>query len=194
MYHYYCFNFKEGNFGFKKYLHQKFLFAVFKILIQLKNCLWKKDIKILPWMMLQVLLLLKSVVNFWDGDIATADTLLNPTLLSSFWWTWINVSVSQLEFLMIALELKNRWFRLDHWLGWDSIYTAGWYVWGEWFLVINHHNHKNWVPSILIHNLWLILIRMKQKKFFWPTQKKVIFQNRQFSIFFCENLLDWSLG
>ena len=124
MYHYYCFNFKEGNFGFKEYLHQKILFTVFKFLITLKNCLWKKNIKILPWMMLQVLLLLKSVVNFWDGDIATADTLLNPTLLSSFWWTWINVSVSQLEFLMIALELKNGWFRLNHWLGWDSIYLG----------------------------------------------------------------------
>ena len=37
------------------------------------------------------------------------------------------------------------------------VYTAGWYVWGEWFLAVNHHHHKNWVPSILIHNLWLIL-------------------------------------
>ena len=22
------------------------------------------------------------------------------------------------------------------------IYTAGWYVWGEWFWAVNHHNHK----------------------------------------------------
>ena len=92
--HYYCFNFKEGNFGFKEHLLQKFLFACEKI------------IKILPWMMLQVLFLVKSVVNFWDGDIATSDDPLNPTFFSSFWWTWINVLVSQLEFLTIALELK----------------------------------------------------------------------------------------
>ena len=44
------------------------------------------------------------------------------------------------------------------------LYTAGWYVWGEWFLAVNHHNHKNWIPSILIHNLWLIFMGMKQKK------------------------------
>ena len=28
----------------------------------------------------------------------------------------------------------------------------------------------------------------------WPPKKKVIFQLRQFSIFFCENFMDWSLG
>ena len=50
---------------------------------------------------------------------------------------------------------------------------------GEWFLAVNHHNYENWVPSILIHNLWLIFMWMKQKKNFlriknskWPTQKK----------------------
>ena len=48
-------------------------------------------------------------------------------------------------------------------------------VWGQWFLAVNHHNHKNWVPSILIHNLWLILIRTKQKKFKLADSKKVIF-------------------
>ena len=43
-------------------------------------------------------------------------------------------------------------------------YTAGWNVWGgEWFLAINHHNHKNWVPFILTLNLWLIFMGMKQK-------------------------------
>ena len=52
-----------------------------------------------------------------------------------------------------------------------SIYTAGWNVWGDWFLAVYHHNHKNWVPSILTHNLWLIFIRMKQKKiFFWKNK------------------------
>ena len=28
----------------------------------------------------------------------------------------------------------------------------------------------------------------------WLTQKKCIFQNHQFLIFFCENFMDWSLG
>jgi hypothetical protein len=43
--------------------------------------------------------------------------------------------------------------------------------------------------------------KMKQKKRIqkkknskWPPKKKVIFQLRQFSIFFCENFMDWSLG
>ena len=49
---------------------------------------------------------------------------------------------------------------------WWAIYTAGWNVWEEWFLAVNHHNHKNWVPSILTHNLWLIFTGMKQF-FFW---------------------------
>ena len=48
----------------------------------------------------------------------------------------------------------------------------------------------------------VFFIRKKQNKIFffekknpkWPTQKKVIFQNRQFSIFFSENFMDWSLG
>ena len=42
-------------------------------------------------------------------------------------------------------------------------YTSGWNVWGELFLAVNHHNHKNWVPSILTHNFWLIFMGMKQK-------------------------------
>jgi hypothetical protein len=44
--------------------------------------------------------------------------------------------------------------------------------------------------------------KMKQKKkkirkkneSKWPPKKKVIFQLRQFSIFFCENFMDWSFG
>ena len=66
---------------------------------------------------------------------------------------------------------KNRWqvYVKNHVTHFVTDYTAGWYVWGEWFLAVNHHNHKNWVPSILIHNLWLIFIGMKQKNFgcFW---------------------------
>ena len=74
-----------------------------------------------------------------------------------------------------------------------NTYTAGWNVWGEWFLAVNHDNHKIWVPSILTHNLWLIFLGMKQKKKFFFMQKKIqngrffkmaVFQNRQFSKFF----------
>ena len=32
---------------------------------------------------------------------------------------------------------------------------------------LNHGNHKNWAPSMLPHNLWMISIVMKQKKEFW---------------------------
>ena len=35
------------------------------------------------------------------------------------------------------------------------------------FLAVNHHNNKNWVPSILTHNLWLIFMGMRQKNFFF---------------------------
>jgi hypothetical protein len=46
----------------------------------------------------------------------------------------------------------------------------------------------------------LVFIEIKQKKqkkskknSKWPTQKKLIFQLRQYSIFFHENFMDWSL-
>ena len=40
------------------------------------------------------------------------------------------------------------------------------------FLALNHHNIRNWVPSILTQNLWLILMGMKQKN---AASKKVRF-------------------
>ena len=51
-------------------------------------------------------------------------------------------------------------------------------------------------------NLGLFSWEWSKKKLFffekknskWPTQKKLIFQNRQFSKFFRENFSDWSLG
>ena len=43
-------------------------------------------------------------------------------------------------------------------------YTDGINVWGGQFLAVNHHIHKNWVPSILPHNLWLVFMGIKQKK------------------------------
>ena len=35
---------------------------------------------------------------------------------------------------------------------------------------------------------------LKKKNSKWPTKKKLIFQLRQFSIFFVDNFMDWSLG
>ena len=100
-------------------------------------------------------------------------------------------------------RFKNVWLRL--WNSWGIIsYTHGWNVWGEWFLAVNQHNHENWVPSILTHNLWLIFMGMKpKKKKKWPPQKDWVFQNRQFSIFFVKiswiglglvELIDWCQG
>ena len=63
------------------------------------------------------------------------------------------------------------------------------------FLAVNHHNFKNWVPSILTHNLWLIFMGMKQKNNSkWPTQKNWVFQHRQKLSNFRQNFMDWSLG
>ena len=54
---------------------------------------------------------------------------------------------------------------------------------------------------LLTYKCWLIFMAMKQKFFFWKKKmqngrlkKKVIFQLRQFSIYFFENFMDWFLG
>ena len=59
------------------------------------------------------------------------------------------------------------------------------------FIIIypgNHGNHnKNWVPSMPPHNLWLILMGMKEKIIIWIiwwNQKMSFFQIHQFAIFF----------
>ena len=36
-------------------------------------------------------------------------------------------------------------------------------MFGVGYFWLYHHNHKNWVPSILTHNLWLTFMGMKQK-------------------------------
>ena len=40
----------------------------------------------------------------------------------------------------------------------------------------------------------LVFIEMKKKKFKMADSKKLILKLRQFSIFFHENFMDWSLG
>ena len=83
----------------------------------------------------------------------------------------------------------------------EANYTNGWNVWGERFLAVNHHNHKNLVPSILTHNLWLIFMGMKQNGFFcWKTKfkmadsKKLSFSKQPILNIFLKKFLDWSLG
>jgi len=80
-----------------------------------------------------------------------------------------------------------------------SCYTAGWNVWGDWVLAVYHHNHKNWVPSILTHNLWLIFKRMKQFFFFFffekikfkmADSKKGHFSKSPILNIFCENSMN----
>ena len=76
-----------------------------------------------------------------------------------------------------------------------GIYTHAHLWFPPLFLAVNHHSIENWVPSILTHNLWLIIMGMRQEIFFFfckkiiflassSSQKKVIFQLCQFSIFF----------
>ena len=56
-------------------------------------------------------------------------------------------------------------------------------------------NVKIFYPSILPYKFGLIFMRMKQKKNSkWQIFKIAVFQNRQFSKFFCEKLTDPSLG
>ena len=73
----------------------------------------------------------------------------------------INAKSQQALFKVTAMRILERLISSSFVKIW---YTASWYVWGEWFLAVNHHNHRNWVPSILIHKLWLIFMGRKQKK------------------------------
>ena len=52
---------------------------------------------------------------------------------------------------------------------------------------------KNFDPSLLTNKLWLVFMRLREKKIWkknskWPTQKNWDFQNRHFSMFFSKNL------
>jgi hypothetical protein len=42
-------------------------------------------------------------------------------------------------------------------------YTAGWNVWGKWFLAGNQGNHQNFNPSLIPKKIWPIFMGMKQK-------------------------------
>ena len=102
-------------------------------------------------------------------------------------------------------QQKENWIPLNYslWLKVVLLCYSGVQIrWQRVFCAGNQGIHQNFNKSLLTYKCWLIFMRMKQKKFFffekkkskWPTQKKVIFQLRQFSKFFHENFMDWSLG
>ena len=74
----------------------------------------------------------------WNRKIAWFISLILSflQLSSSFFWR-------QIKFFYHSNTLPPRMF-------------GPWSIWA-----VNHHNHKNLVPSILTHNLWLIFIGMK---------------------------------
>ena len=97
--------------------------------------------------------------------------------------------------ILFLLNFSIMWWKEGRAYG---TYTGAKDIWGGWFFSGNHNNHKNWVPSILPHNLCLIFMRMKQFYFFLKKNKNGQlknwdFQNRQFSLFFLEKFRDLDL-
>ena len=71
---------------------------------------------------------------------------------------------SVMEFFFCRLELKGNCIVAFYAYRIFLTYTHAHLWFPLSFLAVNHHNNKNWVPSILTHNLWLIFMGMKQKK------------------------------
>ena len=87
--------------------------------------------------------------------------------LDSNWNTMQQVRIPTIQILgPLTLELRKRAFKLIF-LG----YTAGWNVWGEWFLAGTQSNHQNFDPSLLTNKLWLVFMGMKQ--FFFSKFRKI---------------------
>ena len=63
-------------------------------------------------------------------------------------------SSSHSDFKSLFKVTKGQ-FRMNLWS--HPFYTHAHLWFPPSFLAINHHNNKNWVPSILTHNLWLSL-------------------------------------
>ena len=92
------------------------------------------------------------------------------------WYVVSTQCIKDKESRTVRLHLEIIFIQNWYIIVW-MIYTPGWNVWGEWFLAVNHHNHRNWVPSILIYNLSLIFIGMKQKKIvFWKKNQNAFFK------------------
>ena len=144
--------------------------------------------------------LLVRFMNCTTSGIVLSEFVLSgdPCILESLRCRYNSIPLCSTP-LSIPRQKSNWSHETGFW--WIGTYTAGWYVWGEWVLAVNHHNHKNWDPSTLTHNLWLIFIGIKHFFFFfekqnskWLTQKKCFFQNCQFSIFFLWKFHELFLG
>ena len=64
---------------------------------------------------------------------------------------WVSESTS------LWLKSPKRGHQITYLSIFSFKYTVGINVWGGSFLAVNHHNHKNWVPSVLTHKLWVSL-------------------------------------
>ena len=67
--------------------------------------------------------------------------------------------------IFYSIKADKKWIWLDHLP--DTLLAE--LFWGA----VNHCNQKNWVPFILIQNLWLVFMETKQKIFFSRKQFKM---------------------
>ena len=77
-------------------------------------------------------------------------------------------------------------------------YTAGWNVWGEWFLAGTQGNHQNFDPSLLTNKLWLVFMGLSKKFFFWKKKPKMADSKKKKLRFSKQSILNifspnWSL-
>ena len=119
-------------------------------------------------------------------------------------WNSFVLTYNWTMFLFTKLVWKYLWTQLSLWLCWRRLsyqpcrsrclhllkrsddlwpyqryvlYTAGWNVWGEWFLAWNQGNHQNFEQNYT-----------QGRK--WPTQKKPSFSKSPILNIFCENFMD----
>ena len=96
----------------------------------------------------------RMLLELFIRSVSFSNNLIQLETKTTVCWPYIGNHL-EFHFLEKYIHKKNCNFE-------QFCYTAGWNVCGDWFLAVNHHNHKIWVPSILTHNLWLIFTGMKQ--------------------------------
>ena len=143
------------------------------------------------------------LITFWDHNTSQRQRLL----------PWINISMANQAYFspkwILTTQKETSCYIFLKWLFFQNSFVISWGTysgvqirWQRVFWAENQGNHQNFDTSLLTYKSWLIFMAMKKKqKFFfekknskWPTQKKVIFHLRQFSIFFFEIFMDGSLG
>ena len=119
----------------------------------------------------------------WSSELSTCRSLI----------VFIKKSMPQYGWKKIRIDVWNRSYKVH-------TYTRVQNVCPGWKTAENQVNHQNFDPILLTKKLWPFNMRMKQFFFYsekinfkMAAKKKLIFQNRQFSKFFRENFLDWSL-